>query len=116
MVVRILPEWEWPRIAETGSCVDKRWQTLATRGYVVSVEAWTRILAIGFVFVAQDSTPHIDGLWIDDEYRGTVSVPRKLLRGFSAALDLLGSDRQVPLDAASAWMRPCARRLHGIKL
>ena len=116
MTTRILPQNEWPRIAETGVLVDKRWELTATLGCVVAVEIWTRIIGLAFVFItANDNTPHIDGLWIEADYRGNVGVGRGLRRGVKAALDLLGADRVVPITGA-VWMHNPQRRAHGIEL
>ncbi len=90
MIARILPPHEWPRLAETGCCVDQTWQARATRGYVVSVEIGRRIIATAFVFLADDEYPHVDGLWIDAPFRRKIRVQRSLHRGLTWAIARLG--------------------------
>jgi len=114
MVTRILPEYEWPRISETGCVVDKAWQEKATRGCIVSVERWTEIIALAFVFQAGDNTPHVDGLWIREPWRGKVSVLRHLYRGVKFAVEQLGGGT-IPIDAA-IWMTRPERRAEGVRL
>ncbi len=115
MITRILPPEEWPRIAETGCLVDKAWAARAQRGCVVVVELGRRLIATAFVFCAEDATPHVDGLWIADGYRGRVSLLRALHRGIKFVVDQLGGGR-VPIGSAAAWMTRPERRAHGIEL
>ena len=115
MVTRILPEHEWPRIADTGCVVDQRWGETATRGCVVSVERGSKILATAFVFLAGDDTPHVDGLWIDKPWRGKLGVLRGLHRGVKFAVEHLGGARTIPIEAA-VWMTRPERRAHGVEL
>ncbi len=115
MVTRILPEAEWPRIADTGCVVDKTWADKATTGCVISVERGQQILATAFVFLAGDSTPHVDGLWVDESFRGRIGMQRNLLRGIKWAVEHLGGSRTIPIDAA-VWMNRPERRAHGVRI
>jgi hypothetical protein len=115
MVTRILPEHDWPRIAETGCVVDKAWESTATRGCVITTEIGRKIIATAFVFLAGDSTPHVDGLWIDHAWRGKVAVLRGLYRGVKFAVDHLGGDHRIPIEAA-VWMTRPERRQYGVEL
>lgn len=115
IVARVLPEWEWPRIAETGCTVDLAWQEKAIQGCVVVVECGQNILAIAFVFLTADRLPHVDGLWIKEGYRGLISVLRPLRRGIKFAVDHLGgASRTVSVEAA-VWMTRPERRAHGVE-
>jgi len=114
MIARILPELEWPRIADTGCRVDMRWQRTAKAGFVVSVEQWTQIIALAFVFRTADDQNRVDGLWIAPAYRGRMTVLRPLHRAIKYALGRLGAST-VPTDAA-VWMTRPERRTHGVKL
>ena len=114
MIARILPEWEWPRIAETGCRVDMRWQRTAKQGFVVAVEQWTKLVALAFVFRTADDKHRVDGLWIAPEYRGRMTVLRPLHRAIKYALERLGAST-IPTDAA-VWMTRPERRADGVKL
>jgi hypothetical protein len=114
MIARILPEWEWPRIAETGCRVDMRWQRTATAGAVVVVEQLSKLVALAFVFRTADDQNRVDGLWIAPEYRGRMTVLRPLHRVIKYALESLG-DPCVPTEAA-VWMTRPERRSDGVRL
>lgn len=116
MVARILPEWEWPRLADTGCCVDQSWRDRATQGCVVSVEQGPAIMATAFVFLTADGVPHVDGLWVRSGWRGRVTVLRPLRRAIKFAVDHLGGDTWIPIDAAAGWMTRPERRGHGVQL
>lgn len=113
LVTRVLPEAEWPRLAETGCLVDRSWSPRAVRGCVISVEQWTAIIATAFVFVTADDVPHVDGLWIAPTWRGKVSALRAIYRGIQYAVKSLGGG-PVPVEAA-VWMTRPERRAHGVE-
>ncbi len=115
LLVRILPEWEWPRLSETGCLVDRTWQAKATRGCVLVVEFAQTIVATAFVFLTADDVTHIDGLWIAEDYRGHIALLRRLHRGLKYAVEELGGSREIPVEAA-VWMLRPERRGHVIEL
>lgn len=112
MLTRVLQEWEWPRLSETGCEVDRAWHETATNGCIVVVEVGRAIIATAFVFLTADNVTHVDGLWIDAVYRGRTVAARHLRRGIKYAVDQLGGSRAIPVDAA-VWMR---KPEHGIEL
>lgn len=76
MTTRLLPADEWPKLA--GTLLDPAWRAFdPVQARVLVVEEGSRIVGCAALFPAW----HAEGAWIAPEYRGRLSVGRRLWVG-----------------------------------
>lgn len=93
MTSRVLPENEWPRLAETEA--GQIWPLLdPKRSHVLVVESDGEIVGTWILM----NVVHAECLWIAPEYRGHASVARRLWLSMRKAARAMG----VPVVATAA--------------
>jgi hypothetical protein len=101
LVTRRLLREEWPRLRTTGCQVNQSLRDTATKGFVIVVELGQRIVGTVFVFLtAPDRQTCVDGLWIEESFRGRFAVQRRLRRAIHQAI------RQLNGDFLIGWLTP----------
>ena len=110
MTTRILPVEEWERL--DGTELEHVWPILhPEHASILVIEDGDRIVACWAVI----RYVHVEGVWIDPEYRHKVGIVKRLLVGMHKIVESLGADR-VLTGAVTEDVRQMIATLGGKKL
>jgi ribosomal protein S18 acetylase RimI-like enzyme len=109
MRTRILPREEWARLA--GTELETVYPVLPDGAVVVVVEDGDQIVACWALF----PIVHVEGVWIDPDYRGNPRVARRLVAGMKDTARAMGA-RAVATAALTPEVERLAEKIGGAVL